>query len=316
MMSEIEKPIGGTELQFLKLKQILQSDLDDFNIMVTYGHPNQIDENRINVLWQHNGLDDENLIKMMKYKPFVEQIDQFIFVSNYQFDMFSRSFDIPSDRCHVIRNAIDPIEYKQKSEDKIKLVYTSTPWRGLGILLEAFDRLNRPDVELDVYSGLKIYGRQFVEETGNIFEPLFDRARSMKGVNYFEYAPNADVIKAVQSCHIMAYPSIFEETSCIAAIESLAAGCNFVGSNLGALLETVNVFGNLVPINRSRENHIEEFIDRYVVVLEETINNFWTEENQKSLKLQTEYFNHYYSWETRKRDWKKFLIEAKNKGKV
>lgn len=308
--------MGGTEIQYLKLRELIGEQLDDLNIMVTYGHPSELKDDKINVLWQHNGLDDQNLIKMMNYKPFIEQIDQFVFVSNYQFDMFSRVFKLPSDRCHVIRNAITPIELIEKPHDKIKLIYTSTPWRGLDLLLEAFSRLDRDDVELDVYSGLKIYGDDFKEQTGNQFDGLFNRAKSMKNVNYCEYAPNEVIKQSVQKAHIMAYPSHFEETSCIAAIEAMAAGCKFVGSNLGALLETVNTFGNMVPINRNGERRVEQFIDRYVSELNNEIDNFWDDDNQRQLKFQSEFFNHYYGWETRKKDWLKFIKDVKAKGKV
>jgi glycosyltransferase involved in cell wall biosynthesis len=315
-MSDIEKPIGGTELQYLKLCEVMGDKLNDLNIMVTYGVPDTLRDDKINVLWQHNGLDDMNMHKMMQYKPFVEQIDQFVFVSNYQYDLFSRMFNIPSDRCHVIRNAITPIEYKEKTRDKIKLIYTSTPWRGLSVLLEAFDRLKRDDVELDVFSGLKIYGKQFVEQTGSQFDALFAKAKSQKNVNYVEYAPNEDIKKAVQQAHIMAYPSVFEETSCLAAIEAMAAGCKFVGTNLGALLETVNVYGEMIPIDRGLVKNPEALVDRYVELLNYEIDRYWDEDNQKKLKEQSDHFNHYYNWETRKKDWERFINIAKVKGKV
>jgi glycosyltransferase involved in cell wall biosynthesis len=308
----MEKPIGGTELQYLKLRDVLGNNLDDFNIMVTYCYPQDIKKDKINVLWQHNNIDDQNMIKMMQYKPLIESIDQFVFVSNYQYEVFKSLFDLPSEKCHVIRNAIDPIVENKKSKDKIKLVYTSTPWRGLGILLKSFEMIERDDVELEVYSGVKIYGKEFADEHQSTFEPLFDKARSMKNVKYVDYLPNHELKEKLKQCHIMSYPSAFAETSCIAAIEAMAAGCKFVGSTLGALPETTAIYGKLVPIEKiTNTSTLEEFIYRYAVTLDETIDNYWSDETQEMLKEQIKYFNKYYSWDYRKQEWLKFFDYAR-----
>jgi glycosyltransferase involved in cell wall biosynthesis len=313
-MTLLEKPMGGTEILANRLKAELGEQLDDFNILVTNCYPDNLKKDKINVLWQHNNIDDENMVKMMSYRPLVENIDQFVFVSNYQYEVFKHRFDIPANRCHVLRNATDPIVPTAKSKDKVRLVYTSTPWRGLGILLQSFELLDRTDTELEVYSSVKIYGREFADENQHKFEPLFDKARSMQNVKYTEYLPNAELRQRLQQCHIMSYPSAFAETSCLAAIEAMMAGCKFVGSTYGALPETTGVYGDLVPLELIHQStpHLNDFVYRYATVLDKAIDNFWTDETQELLQEQTKHYNKYYSWDYRKKEWQDFIAYAKN----
>jgi glycosyltransferase involved in cell wall biosynthesis len=312
-MTTLEKPMGGTEILATKLRTKLGSQLDDFNILVTNCYPADLKKDKINVLWQHNNVDDHNMVKMMQYKPLVENIDQFVFVSNYQYEVFKGYFDLPAERCHVLRNATEPFPVIEKPKDKIRLVYTSTPWRGLGILLKSFELLDRDDVELEVYSGVKIYGKEFADENQHKFEPLFAKARSMKNVKYTEYLPNDELKERLKQCHIMAYPSAFAETSCLAAIEAMMAGCKFVGSSFGALPETTGVYGTLVPIDKISQNtkEIDKFIYRYATVLDKEIETFWSDKNQEMLKEQVHHFNKYYSWEYREQEWVDFLDYAR-----
>ena len=107
--------------------------------------------------------------------------------------------------------------------------------------------------------------------------------------------------------HIFAYPSIWPETSCISAIESMAAGCEIVTTNLGALYETCTPFGTIVSFDRNFDN-LEK---KYSKVLLHSIKNFWSEENQKKLKLQHETINAMYSWNVRCSEWKKFFDDAR-----
>jgi glycosyltransferase involved in cell wall biosynthesis len=45
------------------------------------------------------------------------------------------------------------------------------------------------------------------------------------------------------------YPSIFEETSCVSAMEALAAGVHVITNNLGALYETCSEWPVYVTYN-------------------------------------------------------------------
>jgi glycosyltransferase involved in cell wall biosynthesis len=95
------------------------------------------------------------------------------------------------------------------------------------------------------------------------------------------------IIELLKKMHIFTHPSIWPETSCIAAIESMAAGCEVVITNLGALYETCSPFGTFVNFDRNF-NNLEK---RFSKILTNSIKNYWTDENQNKLKLQRESIN-------------------------
>jgi glycosyltransferase involved in cell wall biosynthesis len=215
-------------------------------------------------------------------------------------------YNIPENKSIVIKNAIDPVPFIPKPTGKIKLIYTSTPWRGLSVLLDAFEMLNRDDIELDVYSSTIIYGNGFANSTKGLYDRLFDRAKRMKNVNYMGYATNAGIRKAVQKAHIFAYPSVFQETSCLSALEAGAAGCKMVVSNFGALYETCSEYADYVTYTPD-QNLLAE---RYSRVLNNAINNYV--HGDSVYKEQSDFYNKFWTWENRIPLWKEFLNDSYN----
>ena len=87
----------------------------------------------------------------------------------------------------------------------------------------------------------------------------------------------------------------------------MAAGCEVVTTNLGALYETCSPFGTFVSFDSNFDN-LEK---KYEEALLNSINNFWSKENQEKLKLQSEIINITYSWDIRSQEWKKFFDKAR-----
>lgn len=306
-------PQGGTEILRDSLKfRLSKEHLEGINLIPSVCHPNMIKEGYINVVWQHLSYDQPN-VQYMYDRRFVDSVDHFVFVSHWQFNRFRERFQIPEYKCKVIKNAIEPskenVKYTLNHPTKIKLVYTSTPWRGLSLLVRAVQILNdlRDDFECDIYSSTKIYGTAFEEAEGAKFEELFEECRKTPNINYLGYASNDEVRKALKDCHILAYPSIFEETSCLSAIEALYAGLKVVTTNYGALPETCGDFADYVDF----EPNQEELAKKFAVSLNSAIDTILFDEHD--YLTQHKHYEKYWTWDSRIEEWFDFLENIKEK---
>ena len=299
---------GGSENQMRSLlKYIPDESFKNINLILNNANDDLIKKDEINILWIHHFVNQKEAAKLAS-KDFVNKLDWIVYNSHWNLEKHIYQFKVPENKCVVIRNAIEKITFKEKPNDKIRLIYHTTPWRGLVHLIKIFKKLNLDNVELNVCSSTKIYGKKFNDALGKSYVNIFDECKNTKNVNYYGFLENKKIIELLKKVHIFSYPSVWHETSCIAAIEAMAAGCEVVTTNLGALSETCSPFGTLVSFDRNFDN-LEK---KYSKVLLNSIKNFWSEENQKKLKLQRETINSTYSWNVRSLEWKKFFDEARN----
>jgi len=304
------KPIGGTQIVNNYLHEHL--DLDGFAIWPTTFDGKEVDPNVINIYHQHLEASLQDMTKVFT-EDRMETMDALVFISHWQYEDFLINFPwLDASKCHVIKNATSTFPEPNKSTDgKLKAIYTSTPFRGLKLMPEIWKRLDRDDIELDVYSSLEIYGKNFADKVrenhGSEFDDLFEELDSIPGINYKGYVTNKEVKQACLDAHLYLYPSIIMETSCLSLMEAMAGGCAAVYTNIGALSETGSEYG--YPSLMSFDD--DKLIDNFVKKTNFVCDNYWTQPVQEKLKRQLSFYRENYSWEVRLKEWEALLKDLK-----
>ncbi|SEE50524.1 glycosyltransferase [Bradyrhizobium erythrophlei] len=292
-----DRPLGGTELMIEALHLRLGSDIDKVDLRVNYFDIESL-TGRPLVLWMHHNSDQE-AVQWCSDPELVSRVTTFVFVSHWQLERYKAAFGIPPHKCVVLRNAtaIDPQRRAWKRDSPLKFAYTSTPFRGLSVLLDAWDKLDAPDAELHVWSSMRLYAME-----DHDFSDLISRASDTPGVIYHGLLPNEELKRTLRDIHFLAYPSIFEETSCLAVIDAMAAGCRVIVPDLGALPETTAGFARVYRWKDDPAVHATEFAR----VLRDEIANPWRGRSNLA-QAQQDYCAATYSWDVRKDEWKHLI---------
>ena len=302
-----QNPRGGTELQLEYLKKYVDSNLlDQVSICTSVPEKIPLDPNKPNILWQKNSYDQTNLAPWFEDKSNHKKYDWYVFNSNWNYEKFRMMFDIPTERSVVIKNGIDEIKPRNLNvigNKKIKIIHHSTPWRGLSVLLGAMQLVKNTNIQLDVYSSCEVYGQAFKEQNDKNYEALYDQARKLPNVSYIGYKPNEYIKEHLQDYDLFVYPSIWEETFCISALEAMAAGLYCIVTNYGALYETCAEFPMSIPYS----NDYKSLAHKFAAGIDIAAETLKTDGIQDHLKAQIEYVNRFYNWKTKGQSWTIFL---------
>ena len=301
---------GGTENMFRALiSKLPQKTLDEYQIICS--RVREIDSNKKQILWLHDTADDPESFHLAA-KHNHSKWHKMVFVSNYQFQTYHQKFGITYDRSVVIRNAIEPFNFpltdglivKPDANKELRLIYHTTPHRGLELLAPAFDLLTKhhENLHLDVFSSFSIYGWQQRDEQ---YKEIFDFLKAHPNVTYHGAQPNSVVRSYLEKAHIFAYPSIWPETSCIAAIEAAAAGCIVLSSDYAALPETLLNKAIQYRFNEDKLGHLNTFVS----TLDNLIKTYRSNQENTIRYASNQYheFNDFYSWDRRILEWNRLL---------
>lgn len=297
----LDKPMGGTELMYEELmRRLPQETKDRFSI---FNYIAYADFTKPTIYWNQLSY-DQNAVQFLKDPNNVDKINHFVFVSNWQSEYFRKMFNIPGYKTSVIKNACIGVDKREEGKrDKVRLCYTSTPWRGLDVLLKAWKILQPQDCELHVFSSTKIYGKDFAISAAGNYQDLFDECQNTPGITYRDFTTNEELRKELPTFDILAYPNTFEETSCIAVIEALSAGLRVVTSNLGALPETTEGWARMYPYLMDKDKHAEVFAS----ILKDEIDKIKAGKLDEQLDLQKQVYAPRWSWDERINDWTNLL---------
>jgi len=234
-----------------------------------------------------------------------QKYDWYVFNSSWNYEKFRYHFDIPTDRCHVIKNGVTNFPQRKvfTKGDRLRMIFHPTPWRGLNVLLATMQLLEKENVELDVYSSCEIYGKEFKKENDDKYQDLYDQAKTLKNVNYLGYRSNDFILSKLPYYHMFAYPSIWEETSCISLLESMAAGLYCMTTNYGALFET----GAEFPVYINYETNLVNLAHQFAEGIKICRNTLHEPVIQEHLDEQQKYVKRFYSWDKKALEWTNFL---------
>jgi glycosyltransferase involved in cell wall biosynthesis len=250
-------PLGGTEASVLHMAKAFRAMGHD--VLVTHRpmdlargsdvfistrgweiFAKRIRPGRLNYLWCTDDIDQpfvRGLTDPAVAAATYGTVDGVMVLSDYQRRRWEQSLHLPADKVFQTTNGIPAEKFSAGTEDRPRwLYYGSTPFRGLDVLLAHWPAIRSavPDAELHVFSSMGIYG----VDDPPAFRELYARAREAAGAHYHGAQGQVAIREVASQCRVLAYPCTFPETSCIAAMEAMAAGCAVVTTALGALPET------------------------------------------------------------------------------
>jgi UDP-glucose:(glucosyl)LPS alpha-1,2-glucosyltransferase len=298
-----EKSMGGTEVLTMRLAERLDKEILD-GVQIVSSRVRELQDDVIRIFWAHD-LPGDPESEFIGTQHGQDKFHRFVFVSNWQMQGYIQRYNLPPSKCVVLRNFIDPIDEVEKTDDRINLIYHTTPHRGLNILAPVFDKLceKYDNIYLDVYSSFALYGWDVRDQD---FKQVFETLEKNPRVTNHGTKSNDDIRAALQKSHIFAYPTTWKETSCLCLIEAMSAKNVCVHSNIGGIFETASHWTNMYQYQEDVQQHAAAFYN----MLDLTI------ENYQQMYLNTGpskvYTDAFYSWENRKSEWTALLGSLKH----
>jgi glycosyltransferase involved in cell wall biosynthesis len=200
----------------------------------------------------------------------------------------------------ILPNGADSSIYVRDSAAprKKKIVYASSPDRGLHWLLEAFPEIRRrvPDVTLDIYYDWEPFylavkdGNSETSFRLRYCKEMLDRLKN-KGVVHHGSTSREKMIDVFKSSRVLAYPCdtvSYTEGFSVTTLEAAMSGCVPVLAGADALQE---VYGGHVPtVPAPYSKHKLEYLEKVVDLLRDDV--LCSQAQDKAVELSS-----LYSWE-------------------
>ena len=165
-------------------------------------------------------------------------------------NLYTQSYKALVDKIHIINNGIDTSMFEVTNTNtntipkvKNRFIYSSCPERGLERLLELWPQIieNLENAELYVctYVNFPRTDNQNYEKDMKI-QKMMEKHDNVK---YMGKLIKPDLYKLMSTCEYWFYPTNFNETSCITAMEMLMSEVICIYYPLGGLVNTMNEYG-------------------------------------------------------------------------
>lgn len=299
------------QINLTNLEDLKSSEID---IIIYIGVPSFINElwNKFRkkpiVYWISHAANQKSLQPLFN-KDNTQNLRKIMFLSDWQRKDFIKKFNLDEKKTFNIDYGIS-FEFQEmfKNFEDFKDakknnngIYSSTPYRGLKVLLATDYFIKKKNFKIEVFSSMIIS-----KESDNPYTKLYN---SLKRKDIFSYRGNTNKKELAESYRdksFLFYPSTFAETFCSTTLDALASGCEVVTTDFGCLKETCMGYGVFMDVNLN--DTFEEFTKKYSILMEEAIS--YKEKNlsnwiNNQYKQYTE-INKNYNWNIKANEWIKF----------
>ncbi len=210
---------------------------DDFDVVWVWRTPAFFDYDvkaRLKILDLHDVM---NPLEFTKER--LARMDKIFVKTQYHRSLLP---DIPDDKFVIVGNGIDLDRFKGKQEkDPYRFCYTSSPNRGLDLLLKMWPKIKSalPEATLHVYYGWKTYYELEKHNPERImWMKKVQEQMNQDGVVDHGRVGQQELAQDLLKTAFWLYPTYFPEIDCITAKEMQAAGVVPITSGFAALEES------------------------------------------------------------------------------
>jgi glycosyltransferase involved in cell wall biosynthesis len=221
------------------------------------------------ILWSQDDMNEIDLVNLTTDNYARSNVDAFFVISNHSLEELAGAF--PEKNIYLVRNGYnhDWADPNINRPREPVAVYSSTPFRGLDILLEvwpiifeACSAIYNVKPELRVFGDMSLYRQQNDVNISRILRTI----NTMPKARHWGAVSQKQLYEHLKQCKVMLYPNHFLETGCMAVLEALANGCWVVTTHLGALPEQVvdGRNGYCIKGNPFSKEYKDKFIERAI----------------------------------------------------
>ena len=171
---------------------------------------------------------------------------------------FVQKYPEVKNKLFVIGNGIDLDKFhRHNNKRKNSFIYTSHAERGLQKVLDEWNHITKklPNAELSISTpeyGLEYFNKHFLSQI-----------ESIESIKFHGSLPLEKLYEKMSECEYWYYPTDYEETFCITALEMLGHGVKPIVNEIAGLKETLADF-NLHSLNNIDQTFNKQNLDNYI----------------------------------------------------
>lgn len=246
--------------------------MDEFNTLILWRAIGFVDINpkaKHTIVWLHDVPNNPDFTEER-----VNKVDKIAVLSEFHESLLRMSKDgqfvpVPKSKIMLTANGIPDLSLLSWGGNEKRLIYASSIDRGLIYLLKHWSKVKAKvsDAELHVFYGFEVFDAIHKNNPAKMqWKEQVLAMMNQPGITYHGRIGHEELHKEYAKSGIWAYPTDFEEISCISAMKAQALGAIPVVTNYAALQETVKN-GVRVDTDITTDEGQEEYINTLIELL-------------------------------------------------